>query len=75
MLPEGTAEPEKPRDCKGWLTTHRGDERSYSPTADQAALADVLDIPMTGRHSPSFDEFRRDIEHPLTDVTDRTDED
>ncbi|WP_199485184.1 DUF4276 family protein [Actinomadura craniellae] len=60
------AEPERPRDCKGWLTSRRTDGQSYKPTADQAALADRFDLDMARAHSPSFDKFYRDVERLLT---------
>ena len=59
------ADPEKPRDCKGWLTAHRTDGRPYKPTADQAALAAVLNLTMAREHSPSFDKLCRDLEQLL----------
>jgi hypothetical protein len=53
---------EQPRDCKGWLTARRTDKRSYKPTADQAALAEVFNLAMARANSPSFDKLWRDVE-------------
>jgi hypothetical protein len=58
-------EPEKPRDCKGWLTAHRVDGQSYRPTTDQAALTAIFDISTARRNAPSFDKFCRDVERLL----------
>ncbi|WP_349817016.1 hypothetical protein [Frankia sp. Cppng1_Ct_nod] len=57
---------EKPRDCKGWLSAHRTDGRSYKPASDQAALAALFDLRMARENSPSFDKFWRDVEQLLT---------
>jgi hypothetical protein len=54
-------DPEQPRDCKGWLSRHRTDGRSYKPTADQAALAAVFDLLLARANSPSFDKLWRDV--------------
>ena len=54
---EAPADPEQPRDCKGWLTARRTDKRSYQPAADQAALAEIFDLAMARAHSPSFDKL------------------
>lgn len=56
------AAPEKPRDCKGWLSAHRVDGRGYKPTADQAALAARFDLTMARANSASFDKLWRDVE-------------
>jgi hypothetical protein len=53
---------EQPRDCKGWLSKQRTDGRGYKPTADQAALAAVLDLHAARTNSPSFDKLWRDVE-------------
>lgn len=55
------ADAERPRDCKGWLTDHRLDGRSYQPASDQAALAAVFDLAMARKHAPSFDKLWRDM--------------
>jgi Domain of unknown function (DUF4276) len=55
-------DPEQPRDCKGWLSRHRTDRRGYKPTADQAALAAVVDLRLARANSPSFDKLWRDVE-------------
>jgi hypothetical protein len=55
------ADPEEPRDCKGWLTAHRVDGRAYKPASDQAALAAAFDLAMAREHSPSFDKLWRDL--------------
>lgn len=56
---------EQPRDCKGWLSAHRTDGRSYKPASDQAALAAVFDLVMARDHSPSFAKLWRDLERLL----------
>jgi hypothetical protein len=60
------ADPEAPRDCKGWLTAHRTDGRSYKPVADQAALTAAFDMALARSHSPSFDKLWRDVTRLLT---------
>jgi hypothetical protein len=55
-------DPEKPRGCKEWLTAHRTDGRSYSPTTDQAALAARFDLRLARANSPSFAKFCREVE-------------
>jgi Domain of unknown function (DUF4276) len=68
-LAEDLASPayaETPRDCKGWLTAHRTDGRSYKPAADQAALTAVFDMALARSHSPSFDKLWRDVTRLLT---------
>ncbi|WP_322769971.1 DUF4276 family protein [Frankia sp. Cr1] len=57
---------EKPRHCKGWLSAHRTDGRSYKPVSDQAALAALVNLRMARKYSPSFDKFWRDVGHLLT---------
>jgi hypothetical protein len=59
------SEPEKPRDCKGWLSANRTDGRSYKPASDQAALAAVLDLGLARQNSESFDKLWRDLERLL----------
>ena len=61
------ADPEKPRDCKGWMTAHRIDGRPYKPTADQAALAAMIDLAMAREHAPSFDKLWRDLERMIVE--------
>lgn len=60
------ADAEKPRDCKGWLSAHRTDGRTYKPASDQAALAAAVDLRMARENSPSFDKLWRDMERLLT---------
>ncbi|WP_338702290.1 DUF4276 family protein [Streptomyces sp. Q6] len=60
------ADCETRRDCKGWLTHHRTDGQPYKPNADQAALAEVFDMEMARRNSPSFDKFCRDVNYLIT---------
>jgi hypothetical protein len=54
-------EPEKPRDCKGWLSANRTDGHSYKPAADQGALAAALDLGLARANSESFDKLWRDL--------------
>lgn len=63
---EAPDDPEKPRDCKGWLTRHRSDSQSYKPTADQAALAAKFDLQLARENSSSFEKFCRDVEYLIT---------
>ena len=63
------ADPEQPRDCKGWLTARRTDRRTYKPTADQAALAEVFDLASARAHSPSFDKLWRDVDRLVRGIT------
>lgn len=58
--------PERPRDCKGWLTAHRTDGQSYKPAADQAALTAVFDLDLARCNSPSFAKFCRDVRYLVT---------
>lgn len=64
------ADPERPRDCKGWLSEHRVDKRSYKPAADQAALAAAFDLHMARKNAPSFDKLWRDLERLLREAAD-----
>lgn len=66
---DAPADPEAPRDCKGWLSARRSDGRAYKPTADQAALAAVFDLAMARAHSPSFDKLWRDVERLSREIT------
>jgi hypothetical protein len=43
-----------------WPTTPV--EAAYSPTTDQPALAEVVDLELTRRRPPSFDKLWRDVE-------------
>ena len=63
------ADPEQPRDCKGWLTARRTDKRSYKPSADQAALAEIFDLAMARANSPSFDKLWRAVERMAKRIT------
>lgn len=63
------ADPEAPRDCKGWLSRHRVDGRSYRPAADQAALAAEFDLDLARYNSPSFSKLWRDMERLLRGPT------
>ncbi|MEV8631084.1 DUF4276 family protein [Streptosporangium sp. NPDC051023] len=59
---EPPADPEGPRDAKGWLSARKADGTSYRPTADQAALAGAFDMVQARKNAPSFDKFWRDVE-------------
>lgn len=59
------ADPEAPRDCKGWLTEHRIDGRPYKPVADQAALAARFDLHLARSNSPSFGKLWREMQRLL----------
>lgn len=60
------ANPEVPRDCKGWLTKQRSPGHPYKETVDQAGIASILDLKMARENSASFDKFYRDITWLLT---------
>jgi len=62
------ADPELPRDCKGWLSQHRVDGHDYKPTADQAALAAAFDLRLARKNSPSFDKLWRDVDRMLREA-------
>jgi hypothetical protein len=51
---EYSGEPEEPRDTKRRLTQRMIGERSYSETADQAALTSIFDLAMAYRRCRSF---------------------
>jgi hypothetical protein len=55
------ADPEGPRDCKGWLTRARTSGRPYKETVDQAPLASIFDMKMARENSASFDKFYREV--------------
>ncbi|MEU8037753.1 DUF4276 family protein [Streptosporangium sp. NPDC049078] len=59
---EPPADPEGPRDAKGWLSARKTDGTSYRPTADQAALTAIFDMAQARKNAPSFDKFWRDVE-------------
>ncbi|WP_371779027.1 DUF4276 family protein [Streptosporangium subroseum] len=59
---EPPADPEGPRDAKGWLSARKTDGTSYRPTVDQAALAAVFDMAQARKNARSFDKFWRDVE-------------
>lgn len=58
-------DPEAVRNAKGWLQENRTDQRAYSPTIDQPALAAAMDITQARQRSPSFDKLCRDLERLL----------
>jgi Domain of unknown function (DUF4276) len=62
---EVPSDPEKPRDCKGWLTDRRIDGNRYRPTVDQAALTAIFDLRLALANAPSFDKFCREVERLL----------
>ncbi|MGH3679104.1 MAG: DUF4276 family protein [Natronosporangium sp.] len=59
---------EQRRDCKGWLSEHRTDGRSYKPASDQAALTAVFDLQLARKNSRSFDKLWRDVERLLREA-------
>jgi len=64
-LPGDLTAPEAPEsvpNAKGWLQDRRTDGFAYSPTADQPALAAVMDIHAARANAPSFDKLWRDLE-------------
>ncbi|MFC4009898.1 DUF4276 family protein [Nonomuraea purpurea] len=60
------SDPERPRDCKGWLTKHRVDGTPYNPVRHQTGLTARFDLAMARKNSPSFDKFWRDVEYLIT---------
>lgn len=59
-------DPERPRDCKGWLTRHRTGGSPYNPVRHQTGLAAQFDMAMARKNAPSFDKFWRDVEYLIT---------
>jgi Domain of unknown function (DUF4276) len=57
--------PEDIRDAKGWLSKHIHGTGRYSPTQDQAALSQWLDLSRTRLKSRSFRKFWKEIESIL----------
>ena len=62
------ADPEVLRNPKRWLTERMTGSRSYSATADQAALATKFDLHLCRQGSPSFDKFHREVVGLLEDL-------
>ena len=58
-------DPEGVRGAKEW-TSERAAGRAYSPTVDQAALPEGIDIDLARCRSDSFDKFCRVLEGWLT---------
>jgi len=56
------ATPENIRDAKGWLSQHIQGAGRYSPTQDQAALSQWLDLNRTREKSRSFRKFWKEME-------------
>jgi hypothetical protein len=54
--------PENIRDAKGWLSQHVRGTGRYSPTQDQAALSQLLDLELARTRSRSFRKFWKEIE-------------
>jgi hypothetical protein len=66
-MPVPDQSPDKhPRDAKGWLTERRGRNQPYSPTVDQAALTNSMDLDLARANSNSFDKLCRDLIRLLT---------
>jgi hypothetical protein len=64
-LDPGLTAPENPesiRDAKGWLSRHLQGTRRYSPTVDQAALSQWLDLEQARTRSRSFRKLWKEIE-------------
>jgi nucleotidyltransferase/DNA polymerase involved in DNA repair len=62
-LPQDLAPPPEPegvRDAKGWLSDRTPRGRSYKPTVDQAALAQIFDLDMA-QGARSFRKFIKDV--------------
>jgi hypothetical protein len=53
-------DPEAVRDAKGWLSDRTPHGRSYKPTVDQAALAQIFDLDLA-RGARSFRKFIKDV--------------
>ena len=53
--------PESVRGCKEWLEAWMPQNRKYSETIDQPALAATFDL-LLARKAPSFDKFYREVE-------------
>jgi hypothetical protein len=62
-LPQDLAPPPDPeavRDAKGWLSDRTPRGRSYKPTVDQAALAQIFDLDLA-QGARSFRKFIKDV--------------
>ena len=59
-------EPELLKGPKEWLSERMGHHRGYSPTLDQAALAQMFDMNLARQRSRSFAKFYSDVEKLLT---------
>ena len=66
---ENHPRPEGVRDAKGWLSSQMPRRRSYSPSADQPALARVFDLELARARSDSFDKCYREITRLLHALT------
>lgn len=60
-------DPEAIRDAKGWLSQRMADNRTYSETTDQPALAAQFDLKQA-RKADSFDKCYRDIVRLLEEL-------
>jgi len=58
---EPPRDPEQVRGAKEWLRSRMGPVRTYSPTVDQPALTQALDLHLTRKASRSFDKCWREI--------------
>ena len=58
--------PEAIRNPKQWLGDRRTDGRSYSPTAHQARLTELVDIDVIRQRCDSFDKFCREVKRLAT---------
>jgi hypothetical protein len=63
-LPGDLEPPPTPEDIRGakeWLRKRTPPGRKYSPTANQAALTQLLDFEQARQRSPSFDKCWREL--------------
>lgn len=54
-------QPESPRDCKGWLSSHMPAGKPYDPVMDQVVLVRAMDITAATQACPSFAKLVRDF--------------
>lgn len=59
---EPPSDPDAVRDAKGWLQSRRTDGRAYTPTLDQPALTEAMDMDAARSRSRSFDTLWRQVE-------------
>lgn len=62
------ADPEAVRNAKGAMSRAMSGTGAYSETVDQPAFADLFDLAIARRRSPSFDKCWREVERLLNEL-------